>query len=294
MAMNESTGLFQKAITQSGAGHHVLSQREAEEAGKMFLTAISATSLEDAQDKDIHAVLAAQKYVEENAHEVMDKGQLPFYPSITNGYLEDHPITLFSKGVSSSIPLLSGTNTDETTLWGTNQIPESKLRKWLKNYITDTERFISAVKEDRGDISAGEIALAISTDHTFRIPAIRMAEARASHGGKTWMYEFDWKSKAFNGALGACHALEIPFTFGTLGMNGTDVFLGTSELPHELEDIMHTSWAAFITTGKPETNHLLNWPTYSSESRPVMRFADNTDLTHDPWPSARKSWEGIR
>jgi hypothetical protein len=25
-----------------------------------------------------------------------------------------------------------------------------------------------------------------------------------------------------------------------------------------------------------------------------MRFADHTELTHDPWPSARKSWEGIR
>ena len=66
-----------------------------------------------------------------------------------------------------------------------------------QNYIEDPEPFINAVKEDRGDISAGEIALAIS-DHTFRIPAIRMAEARASHGGETWMYEFDWKSKAFN------------------------------------------------------------------------------------------------
>ena len=224
----------------------------------------------------------------------MNKGQLPFYPSITNGYLEDHPITLFSKGNSSSIPVLTGTNTDETTLWGTNQIPESKLEKWLKNYITDPEPFISAVKEDRGDISAGEIALAISTDHTFRIPAIRMAEARASHGGETWMYEFDWKSKAFNGSLGACHALEIPFTFGTLGVNGTDVFLGTSELPHELEDLMHKSWAAFIATGNPTTQRLPKWPTYTPASRTVMRFADDTNLTHDPWPSARKSWEGIR
>ena len=294
MAMNESTGLFQKAITQSGAGHHVLSQQEAESAGEMFMTALSATSLQDAQHKDIHEVLAAQKYVEENAHEVMDKGQLPFYPSITNGYLEDHPIALFSKGVSSNIPVLSGTNTDETTLWGTNQIPESKLRKWLTNYIEDPEPFINAVKEDRGDISAGEIALAISTDHTFRIPAIRMAEARASHGGETWMYEFDWKSKAFNGALGACHALEIPFTFGTLGVNGTDVFLGTSELPHALEDLMHKSWAAFIATGNPTTQRLPEWPTYSPNSRTVMRFADHTEITHDPWPSARKSWEGIR
>ena len=41
----------------------------------------------------------------------MEKGQLPFYPSITNGYLEDHPIALFCKGVSSNIPVLSGTNT---------------------------------------------------------------------------------------------------------------------------------------------------------------------------------------
>ena len=168
--------------------------------------------------------------------------------------------------------MLTGTNTDETTLWGTNQIPEHKLEKWLKNYVTEPERFISAVKEDRGDISAGEIALAISTDHTFRIPAIQMAEAREKNGGETWMYEFDWKSKAFNGALGACHALEIPFAFGTLGVNGTDVFLGTPDLPHELGDIMHHAWAAFIATGKPETQRLSNWPTYSPTSITVMRF----------------------
>ncbi|GIS33944.1 MAG: hypothetical protein Ct9H90mP5_03930 [Acidimicrobiaceae bacterium] len=33
-----------------------------------------------------------------------------------------------------------------------------------QNYIEDPEPFINAVKEDRGDISPGEIALAISTD----------------------------------------------------------------------------------------------------------------------------------
>ena len=76
------------------------------------MTALSATSLQDAQHKDIHEVLAAQKYVEENAHEVMDKGQLPFYPSITNGYLAPN-CTLQQR--CFNIPVLSGTNTDETT-----------------------------------------------------------------------------------------------------------------------------------------------------------------------------------
>ena len=179
----------------------------------MFMTALSATSLQDAQHKDIHEVLAAQKYVEKTPMKLWIKGN-SFLP-INNKWIPRRPPNCtLQQGVSSNIPVLSGTNTDETTLWGTNQIPESKLRKWLTNYIEDPEPFINAVKEDRGDISAGEIALAISTDHTFRIPAIRMAEARASHGGETWMYEFDWKSKAFNGALGACHALEIPSRLG--------------------------------------------------------------------------------
>ena len=77
-----------------------------------------------------------------------------------------------------AIPVLSGTNTDETTLWELTKFRVKNLEV-AENYIEDPEPFINAVKKT-GDISAGEIALAISTDHTFRIPAIRMAEARVS------------------------------------------------------------------------------------------------------------------
>ena len=224
----------------------------------------------------------------------MTAGQLPFYPSITPEFLSDHPIELFNQGIAAEIPLLTGTNTDETTLWGTNQIPEEKLERWLFNYSNDPEKLITAVRNDRGEVSAGEIALAISTDHTFRIPAIRMAEARAQHGGQSWMYEFDWKSKAFNGMLGSCHALEIPFAFGTLEAKGTEVFLGTTDIPHHVGDVMHGSWAEFIRTGDPSTETLGEWPTYETQRRKVMRFADQSSLVDNPWPAARESWDGIR
>ena len=46
-------------------------------------------------------------------------------------------------------------------------------------------------------------------------------------------------------------------------------------------------------TSQREIQHptVTEWPTYSPNSRTVMRFADHTEITHDPWPSARKSWE---
>ena len=121
-----------------------------------------------------------------------------------------------------------------------------------------------------------------------------MAEARQKHGGESWMYEFDWKSKAFNGALGACHALEIPFAFGTLDAKGTELFLGTSDLPNHVGDIMHASWVAFIREGNPSTNTLEEWPTYEIAERKVMRFANETSLVTNPWPAARESWEDQR
>ena len=294
MAMPQSRGLFCKAITQSGAGHHVIPQKEAEVAGQLLMDRLEANSLHELQSRTVDDILEAQQYVEAHSNEFMTAGQLPFYPSITPEVLTDHPIELFEKGVSADIPLLTGTNTDETTLWGTNQIPEEKLHKWLGNYVSEPTPYIEALRQDRGEISAGEIALAVSTDYTFRIPAIRMAEARESHGGESWMYEFDWKSKAFNGLLGSCHALEIPFTFGTLDAKGTELFLGTSDLPNHVGDVMHTAWAAFIREGNLSTNALGEWPTYERSEGKVMRFADETSLLSNPWPAARESWEGQR
>ena len=55
------------------------------------------------------------------------------------------------------------------------------------------------------------------TDWFFRIPAIRVAEARAASGASaTWLYRFDHPAPAANHQLGACHAAELPFVFDTI------------------------------------------------------------------------------
>jgi hypothetical protein len=40
------------------------------------------------------------------------------------------------------------------------------------------------------------------------------------------MYRFDYRSTAFGGVLGACHAIDVPFTFANLDRRGVDMMLG--------------------------------------------------------------------
>ena len=67
---------------------------------------------------------------------------------------------------------------------------------------------------------------AIQGDLRFRIPSVRFAEAYRRHQPNTFMYLFTYESPAMRGALRACHALEIPFVFGTLDAPFQDRFAG--------------------------------------------------------------------
>ena len=92
---------------------------------------------------------------------------------------------------------------------------------------------------------AGDLLAAIQGDWYFRIPAIRLAEAHASVAttASTFVYEFAWKSPEFDGRLGACHGLEIPFVFDTLGRD-TGRLVGANP-PQPLADAMHAAWVGF-------------------------------------------------
>ena len=60
------------------------------------------------------------------------------------------------------------------------------------------------------DASPGILLAEIMTDWFYRIPALRLAE---SNPARSHVYEFAWESPAYDGRLGACHALELPFVF---------------------------------------------------------------------------------
>jgi para-nitrobenzyl esterase len=117
-------------------------------------------------------------------------------------------------------------------------------------------------------------------DLMFRLPARRFA---AAHQGRTHVYEFDWRSPAIGGRLGACHGLEMPFVFDTLACCAGPAALAGEAPPQILADRIHRLWADFAASGD------LPWPAYDPETRQIHRLAAAETLT-DPEAPAERFW----
>jgi len=210
----------------------------------------------------------------------------PFYPVHGTELLPTNPLQAIKDGNAPTVRLLVGSNTDETTLWGYGDVDENKLQRVAEDY--GVAQHLKVYRNNRPTANAEQLLVALTSDHMFRIPCIRLAEAQLQHTPDVWMYLFNWQSRAFDGRLGATHALEIPFAFNNLDRAGVDVFLGPGPSPQALADAMHQAWSTFIKTGQP------GWSNYRLADRSTMVFDDQSAITKDPMADERMIWEGLR
>jgi para-nitrobenzyl esterase len=118
--------------------------------------------------------------------------------------------------------------------------------------------------------------VAIATEYVFRLPSMRLADAHAasaSPGVGTYAYLFTWESPAFGGYLGSCHALELPFVFGTVANPAIQGFAGGGDDALALSAAMRRAWTEFARTGAPGP-----WSSWDPIHRPTRIFG--------PWPGA--------
>jgi para-nitrobenzyl esterase len=150
-------------------------------------------------------------------------------------------------------------------------------------------------KERRGKLPAEpkDILDAVMTDLRFRIPALRWAEAQSQHQPQVFSYLFTYKSTAMNGVLGACHALEIPFVFGTLGEKKRGIYPPRSAETDRLSEAMMDAWTAFARNGNPTHQSLEPWAPYEPTGRRTMLLGSSPHLEEDPFGAERKLWEGL-
>jgi para-nitrobenzyl esterase len=150
----------------------------------------------------------------------------------------------------------------------------------------DPPKAVARYREADPRGTAGDLYAALVSDFSFRIPAIRLAEAHSRNHAQVHAYEFAWRSPMFEGRLGACHALELGFVFDHLDVAGP---MRGQTPPQALADAMHRAWVQFATTGDP------GWPRYEIADRRVGRLdADGVTVVADPGGATRELWEGIR
>ncbi|MFU8817764.1 MAG: carboxylesterase/lipase family protein [Pseudomonadales bacterium] len=288
-----ASGLFRSAIAQSGGAHHTLPPAAGRMVTQRLLDSLAVDSVEALQGVGVEALLEAQNQVSaeigDGAATIDAYGVAvaPFYPAEGNPVIPGNPLQAIAAGAGRDVPLLTGSNRDETTLWGYGEVDDERLARVATRYGASAT--LDVYRRNRPASNAGEILTALTTDHMFRIPAVRLLEARIAAGAApSWMYWFCWASRAFEGRLGSTHALEIPFVFDTLDKPGVDVFIGPGERPDDLARVMHQAWIDFIRDADP------GWAPYDLQRRFTMKYDTVSEVVMDPDGDEREAWSGLR
>jgi para-nitrobenzyl esterase len=297
-------GLFRAAIPQSGAAHNVHTHDSAARVTESFLEAVGQSAPELAKLRALSAgeILAAQSKV---LAERRAMGQLAFCPTVDPVTLPKPPLQAVREGAARGVALLVGSNRDESKLFRLGVAETASLsresllkrvRAGLRSHESQAERVVDtyrAAREGRASVEPGELLDAIESDRTFRLPAIRLAESHGPHEPRTYMYFFTWESPARRGTLGSCHALELPFMFGTLSAPTMDRFAGKGPDADALSSRMMDAWIAFARTGQPGHASLPGWPAYDSGKRATLVFDKKCELVHAPLDTERSAWDEI-
>jgi para-nitrobenzyl esterase len=296
-------GLFQRAICQSGAAHNVHSAEEAEPVTRMVLEelAVGERDLRRLREIPAEAVLEAQQRV--LARPGGRGGLLRFQPVVDGEVLPRHPLEAVADGNAEGVALLAGTNLDEYKLWGLTdgklaQLDEPGLvRRCLRNVPGEHrdegphgERVVRAYREARAgrdDTDAKALWFAIESDRIFRVPAMRLLELQKPHAPAVHAYLFTWASPFLDGALGSCHALEIPFVFGHVDHPALAAWVGSDDDALALSQRMQDAWLAFAR------GEDLDWHAYETDRRQTRIFGREDDREGAPYETERAFWEGL-
>ena len=233
---------------------------------------------------------------------------LAFRPLIDGETLPIHPLKAFQNGDCKDIEFMIGTNLDEAKLFTALDPEISKINNangemiligFLSRLgidITKSKAMIDKYKQAReGNFSTDlkEILNALITDHIFRISTIRLLEAQSKHQTNTYNYIFTWPSPGFNGELGACHALEIPFVFNTLTNPSFKDFVGKSPDLNGISYNVMDAWIAFAHNGNPNHDSIPDWPSYDTEKRSTMLIDHEFKVVEKFQDKERAAWDDI-
>ncbi len=302
MAMPAATGAFDKAIPMSGSLIDTITKVEARAIAERFLMRFGGwDDPERMRRVDAGDLLDYQVELTGGGF-----GGARFGP-VADGYsLGLDAERRIGAGIQTrGMPLLIGHTRDEFNLFtatreGADQMSDNDLLAAATAPFGGMRAAEGVDRYQRARDARGEptdnlsVWNAIMTDSMFRIPAVKTAEAQSRHTPEVWSYRFDYPSPAYEGRLGSCHSLDIPFIWGTYEAENMKRFCGDAspELAALSETMMQT-YLAFARSGDPSNEHLPDWPAYDVEHRAVMTLNHDSEIVNAPADEERDFWASL-
>lgn len=309
MTMPEAKGLFHRAIAESSPATSVYKPERAALVAHAYLDLMGVT----AEEAPTYLRQTDAKTLASFTTKLLDHvaltwpGTVAFAPVVDGTFVPHYPVQTFRDGNQHKVPLIIGTNKDEAALFKMMKSPlmpisESSIQEMFdlmskdhpdKDF--DEERILDAYP----DFPKQKGAMEISRDAGFRMPSVWVAEAH-SKVAPTWMYRFDQAPPLMKLlGIGASHATELPYVFGTLPLKmnkkALQFRLGGLKEAWVISQRIQARWTSFARTSDPqtvdsETGQDLIWPRYDETTRATLIINGTDSIENDPDGGIRKAW----
>ena len=282
----DATGLFHKVWAMSPSIGQLRTMERALNAEQVFLEHAGVSSREDLQKFTIGEMLAVQAQLEAIPVENFD-----FFTPAAGGSALPHDI--LASAAKSPLPFVIGTNHDENRLWAALDPAQNQLgdEQWndlcVQTFGEHAAHAKSTYERTRPTEVPWQLISSVRTDTAFRQRAQRISEQRVESNNKTWMYWFTWPTPVFGGAIGSCHALDIPFAFDNLSAPRTDGLTGDgTERAHIAkrfaDEIVHFA-----------KESVASWPAFDVAARNTLEINAEFSVLVDPEKEIRELFRSL-
>lgn len=272
-------GLFSAAIEQSGTAGFGLPARSLEDNRALGVEIAKRAGIDDPATRlaqlralPVEQLIKAGQDVDVPALD--DDGYIWLQAVVDGRVLPRAPAALLAEGAQAKVPLLIGYVVQELE-YGGKQGAQARLRRdyparLRRDYPAQADAVLQAQRTHAAQRAArqGDAAMQLSTDLTFRCPAVTVAQHQVALGVPVWHYVFD--TAAPGGQV--THSAELPFLFKDLPIGQPPVSL-------------QRYWAAFVQRGDPNTKGLPAWPAFAPKHAALQFDANGVRLLKDARPA---------
>jgi para-nitrobenzyl esterase len=263
MLCAQSRDLFQKAILQSVPGRARLpSSQEAVATGQRFVAALG-------QEADLRAVKPARLLAAEKR--LLEKSPRSFAPAMDESLVTEDIAAGFAAGHESRIPLIIGSNDDETRFDSDLEVKEALSSS--TESIDELRKLYPAARK------TSDVAASFYTDKVFTEPVRMLARLHAATGAPTFRYRFAYVPETRGSNPDEGHGRELQFIFGVEGVPGAGIF---SRRDREVANRLRSYWINFAKSGDPNGAELPHWDAAADRDHLLLIANDRIASGDDP------------
>lgn len=278
LAIPRARGLFTGAIVQSGGADTTVPVAQARERTRLVLEAIGVRAGDWLGLSQVPAdELLAQAI---GKYPGTDRGWGPFITTAGDSIVPRDSNAEIARGSARDVAVIVGSTHDEWSALRMAFPPAALPEPNYMSALSSLSISLDTLKAYYAERSESEQAAqaTFETDWLFEVPTANLADALLAGGSPVWRYRFDWPSPVQDGALGAFHAIEVPFVFNSLD---EPAMLGDTP-PHSVAIKLHGAWVDFATKRKVLKFGDTEWAEYTSTGRHVMIINSHSEVVNDP------------